>query len=76
MTNLLSGMSGRWRRAVCLSALAVALAPCASAIAAQPASFLDSIRRQTTLTTTVPDNGDQNPYAIVIAPVSAGVREG
>ena len=28
--------------------------------------------RFTTLTSTVPDNGDQNPYAIVIAPVSAG----
>ena len=35
--------------------------------------FLDGIHRQTTLTTTVPDNGDQNPYAIVVAPVSAGV---
>ena len=40
--------------------------------AAQPASFLDGIHRQTTLTSTVPDNGDQNPYAIVVAPVSAG----
>ena len=35
--------------------------------------FLDSIHRQTTLTSTVPENGDQNPYAIVVAPVSAGV---
>ena len=40
--------------------------------AAQPASFLDGIHRQTTLSSTVPDNGDQNPYAIVVAPVSAG----
>ena len=40
--------------------------------ATQPASFLDGIHRQTTLTSTVPDNGDQNPYAIVVAPVSAG----
>jgi len=75
MTNLKSGMSAwRWR-AVCATALAAALAPCAAAIAAQPASFLDSIRRQTTLTSTVPENGDQNPYAIVVAPVSAGVVE-
>ena len=58
MTNLKSGMSARWRGAVCVSALAVALAPCAHAIAAQPASFLDSIHRQTTLTSTVPENGD------------------
>jgi hypothetical protein len=73
MTNLTSGMGMRWRRAVCMSALAAALAPCAHAIAAQPASFLDSIHRQATLTSTVPENGDQNPYAIVVAPVSAGV---
>ena len=73
MTNLKSGMSEWWRRAACMGALAAALAPCAAAIAAQPASFLDSIRRQTTLTSTVPGNGDQNPYAIVVAPVSAGV---
>ncbi len=73
MTNPMSGVTGRWRRAAFLTALAVALTPCAAAIAAQPKSFLDSIHRQTTLSTTVPENGDQNPYAIVVAPVSAGV---
>ena len=33
-------------------------------------NYSDLHRRR--LTTTVPDNGDQNPYAIVVAPVSAG----
>jgi hypothetical protein len=57
-----------------LGALAAftALLPQAAASAPQPASFLDRVHRQTTLTSTVPDNGDQNPYAIVVAPVSAG----
>jgi sugar lactone lactonase YvrE len=33
--------------------------------------------RHVLLTSTIPDNGDQNPYAIIIAPVSSGtVREG
>jgi hypothetical protein len=73
MRNLKFGMSAWSRRTVCASAFAAALLPSASAIAAQPATFLDSIRRQTTLTSTVPENGDQNPYAIVVAPVSAGV---
>ena len=73
MTNLKFGMSARWRRAVCVNALAAALSPLGSAIAAQSGAFLDSIHRQMTLTSTVPDNGDQNPYAIVVAPVSAGV---
>jgi hypothetical protein len=53
------------------AALAVAT-PQATLAAAQPASFLDGVHRQTVLTSTVPDNGDQNPYAIVVAPVSAG----
>jgi hypothetical protein len=62
------------RRATLLSALAAgaALLPEAPTQAAQPSIFLDKIHRQTTVTSTVPDNGDQNPYAIVVAPVSAG----
>jgi hypothetical protein len=62
------------RRAALLGALAASIAlPLAGAAwAAQPAGFLDGIHRQTTLTSTVPENGDQNPYAIVVAPVSAG----
>lgn len=35
--------------------------------------FLEKIRRHTVLSSTVPDNGDQNPYAIVVAPVSSGI---
>lgn len=35
-------------------------------------SFLETLHRQATLTSTVPDNGDQNPYAVIVAPVSAG----
>jgi len=54
-----------------LAAIAV-LAPVAATSAPPSASVLQGIQRQTTLTSTVPDNGDQNPYAIVIAPVSAG----
>ncbi len=34
--------------------------------------FLETVRRHTLLTTTVPGNGDQNPYAVVVAPVSVG----
>jgi hypothetical protein len=43
-----------------------------SAQAAEPKSFLEGLRRHTMVTSTVPANGDQNPYAIVIAPVTAG----
>src|SRR6476620_7368339 len=40
--------------------------------AAEPKSFLEGLRRHSMVTSTVPANGDQNPYAIVIAPVTAG----
>jgi sugar lactone lactonase YvrE len=53
-------------------ACALALFGVSGALAAQPVRFLDTIHQQTTLTSTVPENGDQNPYAIVVAPVSAG----
>jgi hypothetical protein len=61
-------------RAALLSVALAAVIPSlgAPARAAAPMVFLDKIHRQTTLTSTVPDNGDQNPYAIVVAPVSAG----
>src|SRR3984885_12435059 len=43
-----------------------------SALADDPKGFLETTRHHVTLTSSVPDNGDQNPYAIVVAPVSAG----
>jgi len=52
-------------------ALALALLP-HRAPAQESVGFLQSIRRHTTLTSTVPNNGDINPYAITVAPVSAG----
>ncbi|MGF6289150.1 DNA-binding beta-propeller fold protein YncE [Paraburkholderia youngii] len=62
---LLAGMAG-----------AAALTMAAPA-QAEPQGFLETIRHHTTLINTVPDNGDQNPYALVVAPVSAGtVKQG
>jgi hypothetical protein len=44
----------------------------ATAQTAKSAAYLSGIHRHHLLTSTVPDNGDQNPYALVVAPVSAG----
>jgi DNA-binding beta-propeller fold protein YncE len=55
-----------------LLASALALPAAAHAADAPAKSFLESIHRHVTLTTTIPDNGDQNPYAVFVAPVSAG----
>lgn len=58
-----------------LAIAALALGTLNAAWAAQPRGFLETIHRQQMLVNTVPDNGDQNPYAIVVAPVSAGSIE-
>jgi len=53
-----------------LSALAVLQIGAAGAN--PPQGLLEVLHRHTLLTSTVTDNGDLNPYAIVVAPVSAG----
>ena len=62
------GLRGR------LTGLSVVLALSASgtALAAAPAGGLETMHRHTTVTSTVPANGDQNPYALIVAPVSSG----
>ena len=43
-----------------------------SSARAEPQGFLETIKKHTTLASTITDNGDLNPYAVVVAPVSAG----
>ena len=50
---------------------------CGAALAAGEAGYLGSIRRHSLVTSTVPANGDQNPYAVVVSPVTSGkLRQG
>ena len=58
-------------RAMVVAGLGAAMGT-AVARAEDPHGFLETVHRHVTLTSTVPENGDQNPYAIVVAPVSAG----
>ncbi|MGH7073952.1 MAG: hypothetical protein ACREFD_07100 [Stellaceae bacterium] len=51
--------------------LAATFGPMPTATAA-PDGFLATLHHHSLLASTVPDNGDLNPYAIVVAPVSAG----
>ena len=68
--------SHRPRRAW-IGGIALAIASIAAPAIADDAGWLHSLHAQTPLASTVPDNGDVNPYAVVVAPVSAGrVREG
>jgi hypothetical protein len=77
MTTGITTMKRARRR--CLSAIVAAsaalmvapLLPTSSAEAADQ-GFLETIHRHITWTSTVTDNGDLNPYAVVVAPISAG----
>jgi hypothetical protein len=46
-----------------------------TATAAEPKGFLETIHKHKTLASSVTDNGDLNPYAVVVAPVSSGAIE-
>jgi sugar lactone lactonase YvrE len=63
------------RKRLEIAALCVCLG--SSAIAGQPRGLLETLRRHVTRASTVAENGDTNPYAVIIAPVSAGtIHEG
>jgi len=67
--NFTPGVANARQKHIAFLALAVfCLAPAAQA---QPA-FLAGLKHHVLLTSTVPDNGDQNPYALITAPVTAG----
>ncbi len=75
MRKLLLCSAHATRAALALSAAAVLGAPLAAH--ADPQGLLETVHHHTTLINTVPDNGDQNPYALFVAPVSAGtVKQG
>src|ERR1700677_790506 len=63
---------------IAIHIIATAVAGFATMARAQePHAYLPSIRHHVTRTSTIADNGDTNPYAIVVAPVSAGrIRAG
>lgn len=55
-----------------LALVVAAVVPGAAARAEGAESFLKGIKRFSMLTSTVTPSGDQNPYAVLVAPVSAG----
>jgi hypothetical protein len=67
--------SRRFSEAGALGGIAAALI-----FAAAPAradSVLEGLRHHTTLSSTIPDDGDLNPYAVVVAPATSGkIRKG
>ncbi len=52
--------------------LSAGAARAAGATNGQPEGLLETIHRHTVVTSTIAPNGDQNPYAVIVAPVTAG----
>ncbi|MFP6560868.1 hypothetical protein WJ542_21580 [Paraburkholderia sp. B3] len=71
-TRTLLQRTAHFTRAALALAAAATLTGAPLAAHADSEGLLPSVHKDTTLINTVPDNGDQNPYAIVVAPVSAG----
>ncbi len=63
---------GAYPRPRALAAALTVLLAASPALADPPRGLLETIHRHATLTSTIPDNGDLNPYAVVVAPVAAG----
>ena len=60
-----------------LIALAASIGLISAPAFAERQGFLETVHKHQTLALTTPDNGDVNPYAVVVAPVAAGkVAEG
>ena len=55
-----------------LAGLGAAAVATAQAAAAAPGPFIGPFNTVQTLASTVPKNGDVNPYGVAVAPVSAG----
>lgn len=67
--------NSRWCQKLMLGLTFGALSMVIGPAFAEPQGLLETIKKHKFLTSTIPDNGDVNPYAVIVAPVSAGVIE-
>jgi hypothetical protein len=68
----ISMRQGLGQGVVLVTLLAAMALAAGRAQADEPKGFLEKIHRHITRTSTITENGDLNPYAIIVAPVSAG----
>jgi hypothetical protein len=72
MTLAFSFARPRTAPARLLAAAGLLIALAGARAQAQSRGFLETVHRHSFLVSTITDNGDLNPYAVVVAPVSAG----
>lgn len=64
----------RWN-VVALALAVIGMSTTTTVLADEPAGILERFHHHVMLTSTITDNGDVNPYAVIVAPVSAGTIE-
>ena len=60
---------------LCAAVALLALSALPAAALEEEHGFLETIKRHNVVTSTIAPNGDQNPYAVLVSPVSAGTVE-
>lgn len=70
MSNPVPRLASFGRALLATAALGIATTAPVLAVGAPP--FLAGLKRHSIVASTVPANGDQNPYAVVVSPVSSG----
>jgi hypothetical protein len=65
-------MKQQQKKLIAVFFLAAATLSFNRSLAQQPRGFLQTVHKHVTCTSTIAENGDTNPYAITVAPVSAG----
>jgi hypothetical protein len=70
--SLLVSGSGAKRTLLAFSAAAVVVAAIAQSAAAKPGSFIGGFTAISTVASTVPANGDVNPYGVAVVPANKG----
>ena len=61
-----------WARFLCSAMLVCAAVTLTSSASATPTSYIGGFNNVQTIASTVPKNGDVNPYGVAVAPVSKG----
>ncbi|WP_198420574.1 hypothetical protein [Sulfuriferula nivalis] len=76
-TSLLNQSSRSIKAGCCSFALVFGMSTVYStaAMADEPKGLLETMHKHKFLTSTMPDNGDVNPYAVIVAPTSVGSIE-
>jgi hypothetical protein len=72
LISVVSGSRGKWKVLVAAVVAVAAIAVVAGPVAAIPGSFIGGFNNVMTVASTVPKNGDVNPYGVVVVPTTTG----